>query len=413
MIVADLAPTTLAALGSHSSSSRGTYSSNTSNSERLPDLPAEIMIPSTGGKLKLGMPNPQGRLGQPVNLLVNHFALQSLPTIKIYQFDIRMTVPPSSQRRGSEKVSAMQQAKVFIEAKQLLGERFVFDGVSLGWTTDQLCPVTQTLDAILDLPGHTTERNNQVRLSIRNSGTVDIRALVNWLQSGDAGLMSHADSNVEDALKFLNATFRQDPASRWITRPKTSSFFHRSPSLTLPLASTGGVLEAIRGIHQAIQVTFGHLSLNVDTVASAFYVPGVNMVDLARALVGVSPRQDLNDPGMSSAVMQASDRMVGMFINVRHLSESRNSNKMRIQKLNSQGARGLTFQALNRETGESLTTNVYDYFRRRYNITLRYPDLPLLITRDGAFPMELCFSAGGERYKEPLQGSETADFIKW
>ena len=310
-------------------------------------------------------------------------------------------------------MSAMQQAKVFIEAKQLFGPRFVFDGVSLGWTADELCSVSKTLDAVIDLPGHTAERHNQVHLSIRNSGTVNIRALVNWLQSGDAGLMSHADSNVEDALKFLNATFRQDPASRWITRPKTSSFFNRSPSLTLALASTGGVLEAIRGIHQAVQVTFGHLSLNVDTVCSAFYVPGVNMVDLARALTGVSPRQNLNDPGMSNTVMQASDRMVGMFVNVRHLSESRNSNKMRIQKLNSQGARGLTFQALNRETGQSLTTSVFDYFQTRYSITLQYPDLPLLITRDGAFPMELCFSAAGERYKEALQGAETADFIKW
>ena len=306
----------------------------------------------------------------------------------------------------------MQQAKVLIEAKQLLGENFVFDGVSVGWTNDQLCPVTQTLDTMIDLPGHSTERHNQVHLKIRNSGTVNIRALVNWLRSGD-GLISNVDSNVEDAIKYLNATYRQDPASRWITRPKTSSFFHRSPSLTLSLASTGGVLEAIRGIHQTIQVAFGHLSLNVDTVCAAFYVPGVNMIDIARALVGVSARQNFNDPGISSAVMQASDRMVGMFISVRHLSEARNAKKIRIQKLDARGAQGLIFQETDRVTGKNQETSVYDYFKRKYNIALRYPDLPLFLTKDGAFPMELCFSSDGERYKEPLQGPETADFIKW
>lgn len=75
--------------GAYRSSSRGTHpgrgstSYGSSNSEKLPDLPAEVPIPSTGGKLKLSMPLPQGGLGQPVNLLANHFALQSLPTIKV------------------------------------------------------------------------------------------------------------------------------------------------------------------------------------------------------------------------------------------------------------------------------------------------------------------------------------------
>ena len=64
-------------------SNRGSTSYTSSSSEKLPDLPTEVLIPSTGGKLKLSMPIPQGGLGQSVNLLVNHFALQSLPTIKV------------------------------------------------------------------------------------------------------------------------------------------------------------------------------------------------------------------------------------------------------------------------------------------------------------------------------------------
>lgn len=83
--------------GFHSSSSRGIYSNrgstsySSSTSEMLPDLPAETMIPSTGGRLRLSMPNPQGRLGHPINLLVNHFALQSLPTIKVLL--LRLCIP--------------------------------------------------------------------------------------------------------------------------------------------------------------------------------------------------------------------------------------------------------------------------------------------------------------------------------
>jgi hypothetical protein len=38
--------------------------------------------------------------------------------------------------------------------------------------------------------------------------------------------------------------------------------------------------------------------------------------------------------------------------------------------------------------------------------------LPLVDSRDGHFPPELCFSAKGERFKDVLEGSAAADFIK-
>ncbi|KFY07996.1 hypothetical protein V492_06626 [Pseudogymnoascus sp. VKM F-4246] len=39
--------------------------------------------------------------------------------------------------------------------------------------------------------------------------------------------------------------------------------------------------------------------------------------------------------------------------------------------------------------------------------------LPLALTRFGKFPLEVCYSAEGERYREVLQGQEMADFIKF
>ena len=311
-----------------------------------------------------------------------------------------MSVPPESQRRGSEKVSAMQQAKVLPKTQKFWGSRFIYDGVSLGWSVDCLMDVDQTLSTMVDLDGHSTDRPNQVLVSMRNTGPINIRALVNWLKTNRSGLMSHRDTNVEDVLKFLNATYRQDPASRLITRPKSSAFFQRSPNLSLTLQSTGGVLEAMRGIHQAVQVSFGQLSLNIDVVCSAFYVPNLPIMDVVKAFAGVSPRQQLD----SSMAMVASDRVNGIFINVRHLNEVRNARKMRITRLSTRGAKETTFEQMNHEAGTSTTTSVYEYFHKKYNITIKHPDLPLVVTKDGSFPMELCYTASGERYKEALQG---------
>ncbi|MCJ1398779.1 hypothetical protein MMC11_001980 [Xylographa trunciseda] len=86
---------------------------------------------------------------------------------------------------------------------------------------------------------------------------------------------------------------------------------------------------------------------------------------------------------------------------------------MRIQRLSPNGAQDTIFKELDRISGQSAMTTVQSYFQRKYNITLKYPDIPMLVCKDGSFPLELCYTPEGERYKEPLQGQETADFIKW
>ena len=51
--------------------------------ESLSSLPSEVSIPSSGGRLDLVVPPSKGTLGRPVNLQVNHFVIQSLPTIRV------------------------------------------------------------------------------------------------------------------------------------------------------------------------------------------------------------------------------------------------------------------------------------------------------------------------------------------
>ena len=54
-----------------------------------------------------------------------------------------------------------------------------------------------------------------------------------------------------------------------------------------------------------------------------------------------------------------------------------------------------------------------DYFWEKHGKRLRHPQLPLVVHRDACFPLELCFTAQNERFKQPLQGAQTSDFIKF
>ena len=307
----------------------------------------------------------------------------------------------------------MQQAKVLLKAQGSWGENFVFDNVSLGWSPDDLLPIGQERTALFDLDGHTAEKPNQVEVTIRNSGTLNFRKFVAYLSDSGASSVMTEDVTISDVFKALNAIYRQDPASRLITRPKSTAFFVRAPGLTLTLQSTGGVLEAIRGAFQAVSYSFGRLCLNVDVVCSAFYVPDKCIVDVAQAMAGISPRQNLNDPSTVAMFRSGCERLVSMFFVVRHLNTVKNARKMKVQRLSPEGARSTKFEELDRATGQFAITTVESYFQRKYNITLKYPNVPLVVSKDGMFPMELCYTPHGERYKEPLQGQETADFIKW
>src|SRR5437762_532465 len=106
-----------------------------------------------------------------------------------------MKVPPSSQLRGSDVVTPTQLAKVLLHdtVTSFWGKRFLFDGnatpsfrwpsnsygagVSLGWSPDAIVPIGETRTTIIDLPGGRPGRINQVEMSIRCTGTLNISAL--------------------------------------------------------------------------------------------------------------------------------------------------------------------------------------------------------------------------------------------
>lgn len=206
---------------------------------------------------------------------------------QVYQYEVRMRVPASSQRRGSDKVSSFMQAKVFLNSQDLWGKFFVFDGAT-GWSPENLIPDSnEEKHAIVNLPGHTNEKPNQVEVAMRNVGHIKVSKMVDFIAKGNVGLACK-DVAVEDCFKALNCLFRDDPSQRFLTVDKSSAYFIRTPGLVHRLESTGGVLEAIRGVYQSVSNAFGRPSLTIDTKTIAMFVPHQSLLDNATKISGVS-----------------------------------------------------------------------------------------------------------------------------
>jgi len=337
--------------------------------------------------------------------------------ISSFRYELRFRVPEDSQLRGSDKVSAQQLARVLVATPvtTFLGENFVFDGVSMGWSPNAIIPVGAQESNMIDMGKRRDGKPNSIQVTVKNTGTLSIRDLVGYIQGANIDLNPAGNPRLENQIKWLQACFRKDPAERFITRPNSNAYFDRSPETTLALRSTAGVLEARRGVFQTMQIRFGRLTLNVDTATTPFWVPGKCLIDFASALMNVGrDRLEYEFLNNNERFFAVCGRLRGSFFNLKHLKSAKKDRKIKLQGFSQRNAIDTTFEERVGDDGTSThSTSVADYFQTKYGIRLQFPKLPLATTRFGDFPLELCFSAEGERYKEVLQGAETADFIRF
>ena len=230
----------------------------------------------------------------------------------------------------------------------------------MAWSPRELIPVGDTVTTIVDLYGHTQQKPNQVEVSIRNIGLLDIKSLVSYIQGGNVELNYMGNSTIEPLMRWLGALFHKDPASRFFSRPRSNAYFERAVSTTLSLRSTAGVLEALRGVFQTAQIRFGRLGLCVDTTTAAFFTPDKNLIELAHALTGVPLNQDLQQLFLDNKVFfyQSLSRLEGMFMNVKHLNPGQNARKMKLLRINSQDSRETSFEEKDHTSGQEQRTTV-------------------------------------------------------
>ncbi|KAI0267268.1 argonaute-like protein [Gloeopeniophorella convolvens] len=167
-------------------------------------------------------------------------------------------------------------------------------------------------------------------------------------------------------------------------------YFFPSASLPFPL---GGGLEAWKGFYTSVRPSFSQLMVNVNVCTTAFYTEG----NLAEAMIA-----------FENASFGARMSVFVQRIRVRTEHLGHRKSVKRLAKFN---ARQHKFEA--QELGGTVT--VEEYFRRRYKITLSYPNLPLIDVggkKSVFLPPEVCTILPSQPFRGKLLDEQTAEMIK-
>ncbi|KAI0160179.1 Piwi domain-containing protein [Xylariaceae sp. FL1272] len=317
------------------------------------------------------------------------------------------------------------------------GGIWLYDGHKLAWSSKPIREARMKVDLDRDHPDP-RRRNNRGVYYVMIKPTTKVR--LDYLESYLKGAVAW-DEHVLQAMNFLDHCMRQGPSERMLAikrnfYPKNS----RSTTTALPyLEIRQGFSSAFR-LGESIRSKATGLMLNVDVANTAFWQPLVfstvamklmeegnpnfgdrNRVTMPDLIKGLRPVRNSKGNWVMSSDFQLMSRLDRVKFTVTHRNKQNNDRVYVCRYLlfeKEYGAPGFTAHThkfdWKQPDGSVRNISIYQYFRERYNITLRWPDLPLVHTdKGGKFPMEVCTIAENHRYPYKLNGDQTSTMINF
>ncbi|KAF6761975.1 argonaute-like protein [Ephemerocybe angulata] len=158
--------------------------------------------------------------------------------------------------------------------------------------------------------------------------------------------------------------------------------------------SLGVGLEAWRGFYSSVRPAHNQLLVNVNVCTTAFYTPG----NLADALINF---RNASYGGRATSFVK------GVRVQTLHLGYRKG-----VKAVSNKTARSHRFKVQEYNDQEM---SVEEYFKRKYNTTLKYPDMPLVDVggvKQNLLPAELCEILPNQAFKGKLLDDQTAQMIR-
>lgn len=210
--------------------------------------------------------------------------------------------------------------------------------------------------------------------------------------------------HVLECITFMDHLLRETPKKVHINLRR--SYFARAPDRN-DTFDVGNGVEAMKGVYQSLRATEGSkLVINVDVSNSCFWHQ-TGFIQLAYQLSGETDRSrflSMTQPkdGKDPQIWAILKRLLKNKFIVRHGRQSKESEKRTwtVNRISTYTAKTYKFDVYNRETNQTTTTSLFDYFMTKYGVRLDYWYLPLIQTqKEGTlFPMEVCNMCIGQRY---------------
>lgn len=267
-----------------------------------------------------------------------------------------------------------------------------------------------------------TKTAHAVDFRVTNTGSFSLRHIIDYLRS----TAPDADyAALGDLIQMLNIiTCRKPNAAANVRDAGRNRFYPHEGHPGLETYNLGGGLQALRGYYASVRPAIGRLLLNLNVTAGAFYKPLPLNLLIAECGARDHGQRENFIRNLKVKVVYRRDGEENPFqIKVKTIlgfAKSYQPDKgARVNVKRFGNAHEVKFSYVDSEHPEqpARETTIYDYFRSRWGITLRQPDLPVLavgLHKDPVYvPVELCVVLPGQPYKSFLPSAQTTEMLRF
>ncbi|KAL2842342.1 Piwi domain-containing protein [Aspergillus pseudoustus] len=346
--------------------------------------------------------------GKEIEVQMNAYPITSFPNKTVYQYDVHIG-------NGVEK-SVINKKVWNSKARKETLKSIIYDGQKLAWSMIDYSKginIVVDLDAEQNRPAGRTP--NTFRLVVRPTRIVNLSVLTSWLN----GKTSFTEATME-ALNFLDHVLREFPSQRYLAIRR--SFFDSNGDNR----DIGNGVLAFKGVYQAIRPALGRgLVVNVDVSNTCFWAR-TSLVGAAMAILDCRDHQHLTHllrpvsdghggETDSNGFYEVHRRIKKLGVRPHYTGCPIVDKDFMVKGLIRANSRTYRIDFTDKATGVKENMSVEQYFKRKYNITIKNWELPLVeMTKKGVFyPMEFLNIHGLHRYMWKLNEFQTSNMIKY
>ncbi|KAI9432931.1 argonaute-like protein [Lactarius indigo] len=335
-------------------------------------------------------PRPDyGTKGKQIKLRTNFFPVR-VPKGPLYEYDVSCSPQAASSRRVKRRIFQLAETSEDWISNGLKG--CVAHDFSAKLIAAKILPQPLTVTVLYfeeDDDSGNDRGKKEYTLTIKYIQPIETDSLQQYLV-GHAQFRTYDIFPVIAALNLILSAHPNRTQEGGGVVVGRNRYFFPSASPPVPL---GGKLEAWMGFYSSVRPSFSQLMVNVNVCATAFYSEG----NLAEAMIAF---EQASFGARMSAFVQR------IRIKTDHLGHQKT-----VKRLAKVNARQHKFEA--QELGGTVT--VEEYFRRKYKINLRYPNLPLVDVggqKSILLPPEVCSILPGQPFRGRLLDEQTGEMIK-
>ena len=379
-------------------STKTKYSEQQSGSRSKPSKPPQLLPTSSkqtpqsdkAEPRPIRRPDRGGTLGRRIRLRVN-FLPVSLPEIDIHHYRTDIAAKGFEAGKGYTKREAPLIIKCMVEQYEQAnphGPKLVYDKRG------------ENVYCKIPIPGIENSREYPVLFTTDNGKQREYIVKIKWvskvsLYDLNEALKGNRTEIPKDTMQAIEVVLQHLPNMTSIS--VGASFFNPTDARKKDL---GYDVQVWNGTFLSIRPTqWKMMMLNVDTCSTVFYKAQPVLSFLCKCLKFEVPPTRLN----GGQIQNFNDEIKGLKIETTHIKR-----KQKVSSVSTVPARNEMFDC------DGTQISVFEYFKKKYNITLQYPDLPCLKLGQNAacIPLELCNIMDGQRKQGKLTKEQLQAMIK-